>query len=119
MRPEKKIENPLPFLADAAQAAESYLNARRKHLVISTELRAKREAKRVALGTGALTLGHLTLLMFFFWMSAAVYQAGVPAWIVAVICLAFFGTLTAGLGVMAKRTGRTPAQNRVQDSGDK
>lgn len=114
----RKIENPIPYLTEAANAANSYVTARREHLVLSAEIRAKREAKRAAFGMGALIFANLTLFLFFLWITAQIHEAGVSSWVVALISLVGVGAISGALAYMSTkyRTEPHPKHKHEEDA---
>jgi hypothetical protein len=114
----RKIENPIPFLTEAADAARTYLSVRREHLVLSAEIRAKLEAKRALYGVLALVFAVITLLLFFFWITNEIHEAGVPSWGVALITLAFLGAVAGVFAYLAKETGRADSRSLRSTADD-
>lgn len=113
--PTRKIQNPAPYLAEAANAASSYLGARREQLVLRAEIRAKREAKRAAYGMAALLFANLTLLLFFYWISYQIHEAGVSSWGVALISLAFLGAISAIFAYLSKQIGHVHPKSQPSE----
>ena len=120
--PTRKIQNPVPFFEEAAEAATRYLNAKREHLIISAEIRAKREGKRAVYGIAALLTGTLGLFLALFWLTVQIHETGVAAWGIALICLGVLGLASAILSWIAKRSvqppqglGESPGPNQDED----
>jgi hypothetical protein len=102
--PPRKIQSPVPFFEEAAEAATLYLAAKREHFLLTTEMRAKREGKRAAYGIAALVVGSLALFLSLFWVTMQIHEAGVASWGVALISLFFLGSITGILAWIAQRS---------------
>ena len=100
----KRIENPFPFFAEAADAASRYAALKREHLTLLAELTAKREGRRAAYGAGALISLHFALLFALGWLTVTLHEDGVAAWALAVGSLVFFGALGGWAGYVATRS---------------
>src|SRR5262245_27866287 len=110
------IENPIPFLTEAAEAATAYLARKREHVMLVAEIRAKQEAKRAAYGAAAAISALFALLLFTAWITIELHEAGVASWIIAVLSLLTIGSLSAILTRIAARTrdlGQSPANTHA------
>ena len=111
--PIRKIQNPVPFFEEAADAATQYLAAKREHLLISAEIRAKREGKRAAYGVAALVIANLGLFLCLFWITLQIHEAGVPSWTIAVLSLLVFGGIA---GILSLAAAKRPAEPKTSPS---
>jgi apolipoprotein N-acyltransferase len=93
-RPERKIENPFGFFAEATDAANQLFRAQREHFELTAGLRAQREVRRVVLIVGAIVLGTAALTLGLFWLGFEAHEAGVPAWAIAAASLVLLGALS-------------------------
>lgn len=104
--PLRKIQNPVPYFEEAADAASQYLAAKREHFIISAEIRAKREGKRAAYGVAAMIVASFGILLSLFWVTIQIHEAGVPAWAIAILSLLVLGGTAGILSLIAKRSGQ-------------
>jgi hypothetical protein len=111
MQHSHNITNPFPHFTEAAHAARDYLMAQREHLLITAEIRARREGKRAAFATAAAVSALFALSLFFFWITFEIREAGVPSWGVALISLGFFATVGGVFFALAKRSIHAPSSS--------
>lgn len=104
------LENPFPYFSEATNAASLFFQAQREYLKLSAELRAKREAKRAALLVAAAVLANIMLILTLFWVSHAIYDAGLPAWAVALASLTVFGGAAGLCGYLGIQAGKPPVR---------
>ena len=113
---QEQLQNPFPYFAQATEAASKLYQAQREHLKLSTELRARREAKRAAFLAGATLMATIGIALALFWLSYALFYTGLSPGVVALLCLTVFGALSAVLAVIGLRartrvgpqTGKNP-----------
>ncbi len=101
--PIRKIQNPVPFFEEAADAAQRYMAAKREHLILTAEIRAKREGKRAAYGVASLVVASLGLFLCLFWITLQIHEAGMASWAVALVSLGLLGSIAGILALIASR----------------
>lgn len=108
-----KISHPLPHFSEAAKAAKAYLDAQREHLMLTAEVRARREGKRAGYLAGAAVTALFALAFFFFWVTIQIHETGAPAWTLALGCLAIFGGLAFLLLELSKSAIHVADADRI------
>ncbi len=105
------LENPLPQIAEAADAATKIASLQMKLFMLNQEVKAMRQLKRaVWIGVGLL-LFNLLITLTAYWVEMDLYERGWSALSLAWMSLFIFGLLAALTALIAIRVGEAPKTN--------
>jgi cytochrome bd-type quinol oxidase subunit 2 len=110
------LENPFPYFAEATDAASRFFQTQREYLKISTELRAKREARRVAYWAAAVVCINIALTLTFFWITMQIHDAGWSSWLIALLSLVVFGALATVFALVGIKAGKAPGKPSIHSN---
>ncbi len=91
------LRNPVPFFREAAESAVKIALLERDLSVLSAELIAAHQGKRLALGVAGVIFLSIALTLGLFWVTWMLHEAGVaPGWL-ALGSFILFGGVSATL----------------------
>ncbi len=105
----RNLENPFPYLIEAADAARKAAALQRDVAVLSAELRARIEARRAASIVGALISLNVLVTLTLFWITMGLHDSGWNPFLIALPSFGVFGALAALLGWLALTAGKRKA----------
>jgi hypothetical protein len=98
------LKNPIPLVREAAESAAKIALLERDLSVLSAELLAARQAKRLILAVAGAVFLTIALTLGLFWFTWMIRETGVgPGWI-ALGSVIVFGGVSALLFVSAAKT---------------
>lgn len=105
----RNLENPLPHIVEAKDAALKIFTLQRELLLLDTELKAKERFQKVALLAASLVSLMVGLIFALFWCTIALRDRGWSAGSLAIITLLFFAATALVLVLFASRVGKGTA----------
>jgi hypothetical protein len=99
----KYIENPIPHIQAAQEAASRVIDLERQLLTLKAENAAIHQAKRISFGVTAGVFAIFAFLFCFGWLSVALHEGGMPPTSLALLSFLLFGILSACFGLLAMR----------------
>lgn len=94
------LEDPIPSLLTATDAATKIISLERDLFVLKQELKTVNQIKRAILAGAALILLNLLLTLTFYWIEMGLHESGWSSFAVAVLSFVFFG-LGVGLCLLS------------------
>jgi hypothetical protein len=89
------LRNPIPLFREAAESAAKIALLERDLSVLSAELLAARQGKRLILGIAAVIFLAVALILSLFWVTWMCHEAGVTSGLIALGSFAVFGGVSA------------------------
>jgi apolipoprotein N-acyltransferase len=99
------LENPVPYLHEAHEAASRVLQLQGELLTLKAEHAAMKQGKRIAYGGAAGFSAILAIGFCFAWVTISLHESGVHSNFLAVISFVFFAVLSAALALLATKKG--------------